>query len=285
MRFLAPNTDGISEGYVLHITGRMGPDPFYPADFDGSAWQGLMCACGVIQEIPQDQNILIAPGSFTLTYVLTAADIAAQLSIGWNAWGDFGDSLTAGENPPVISVDDMMIIRAAAPSAGFMANEVGSAMVEITGERFLAEATINFADTGVVTNLPAGLTATGTATIDASGDLTGTLNLAGTPTAPGNFTVTVTILGASDTFTVSIDSATQVLNFNMATDAAFQGFDEGDSVSGWGGAIAPRLIIDGDGYECHSESNGQCVGWRQCRDPVLLHLQHRDWLGPRRGCP
>ena len=114
LRFMAPNTDGINEGYVLYITGRIGPDPF-PIAFEGSDWQGLRRGWVVIQEIPQDENIRIQPGTFTLRYVLTEADLAAQLSIGWNSWGDFGASLTAGENPLVISVDDMVITRPAPP--------------------------------------------------------------------------------------------------------------------------------------------------------------------------
>ena len=112
LMFLAANTPGINEGYVLHITGRMGPDGFV---FEGSAWQGLRQGVGgtAVPDLGRDQedNIRIQPGPFAISHILTEANIAAQLSIGWNSWSDFGSALTAGTNPLLIAVDDMVIVR------------------------------------------------------------------------------------------------------------------------------------------------------------------------------
>jgi len=196
----------------------MGPDPFYPVVFDGSAWQGLRRGFAVIQDnagafvpgIPQADNIRIRSGSFTLSYELTAADVAAQLSIGWNAWGAFGDSLTAGTNHLVISVDDMLVTRptgpfvdTAAPSGYFTEGEAGTVTVEVTGLR-LEEGTVDFASAGVVTDLPTSITPSGTFTVAADGTGTGTLTLTGTAADAGTSTVTITMLGTTATFDLEV---------------------------------------------------------------------------------
>jgi hypothetical protein len=98
-------------------------------------------------------------------------------------------------------------IAAGAPSDNFMVDVAGSATVAVVGGELGAADTINFADTGVITGLPAGLTPSGTFTINAAGEGTGTLTLTGTitnATLVGDHTVTITIKGFEAEFTLEV---------------------------------------------------------------------------------
>jgi len=111
LSFLLADQDGIGVGYTIHIVGRFGfpSDPPSPA-FEGGAARGLrrgFTGASIVGE-----NLSFATGPFTIVHTLSADDIEAGLSIGWNGWGTFGPALVAGTSGFTISVDDLVIIRA-----------------------------------------------------------------------------------------------------------------------------------------------------------------------------
>jgi len=111
----------------------------------------------------------------------------------------------------------------------FQQGIAGEVSIPITGANMGAAGTVAFSAAGVVTSLPAGITASGDFTIVADGSGTGTLVLAGTPAATAtSIVVTVTIREAA-----AVSTTLDVLAAPSVTVVHY----EGTMVDGEGGVV------------------------------------------------
>ena len=100
----------LEAGDVLHITGRLGPDGVIPASGAGQMGLRGRAPADWLTMISEDNNL---SQTFAISHTLEAGDFAANIEIRWNFWGGdmTGNSVTT--NGFIVSIDDMVIVRAA----------------------------------------------------------------------------------------------------------------------------------------------------------------------------